>query len=595
MELLARGASPCGVRFLAVLFAACCASTAALAQAPATRVAVTWDAPAPLAALFRRSLPGPTIPEGQRRGLAIRPWARDVRRRVPEMAAAEGYFSASVEIQFSEDRQTAHVIVTPGPRATVSDITIDFTGDLAGDGEERAARRRALREAWTLKEGAALRSADWEDAKRALEDKLVEEDYAAGRIATSEARVDAESARATLHIVLDSGPRFTLGDVSVDGLTRYPASLVRRNVDWKPGEGYRMERLTGLQRALQNGPWFASVVVDIERDATRPLAVPVKVTVVERPSIEVGLALGYGTDSDARAEVAFRDRNLFGRGWDLQSAVRADRKDQIGYADVYLPPFVSGVRKYPTRDSFGVLAEHTNIENLETHRVAVAGYRQWTLDTFETRCGLSYQVETQSPQGAADTTTRALAPVATGTWRHVDDLYDPRSGVVANLQLAGATKAVLSTQNFIKAYAQLQWWIPLGAVDQLLVRGEIGSTFAKSRDGIPEDFLFRAGGSRSNRGYAYQSLGPIEGNAVVGGRYLATTNVDYIHWLNAQWGAAVFYDMGNASDSTKDWKPEKSYGLGARYRTPAGPLAHDLAYAERDRHFRVAFSVTVAF
>ena len=527
--------------------------------------------------------------------MAIRPWARDVRRRVPEMAAAEGYFSASVEIQFSEDRGAAQVVVTPGARATVTDVTIDFTGDLAGDGEGRAARRRQLREAWTLKEGAFLRSADWEDAKRALEDKLVEEDYAAGRIATSEARVDAETARATLHVVLDSGPPFTLGEVTVEGLTRYPDSLIRRNVDWKPGERYRMERLTGLQRALQNGPWFASVVVDIERDAAKPRAVPVKVTVVERPSIEVGLALGYGTDSDARAEVAFRDRNLFARGWDLQSAVRADRKDQIGYADVYLPPFVSGVRKYPTRDSFGVLAEHTNIENLETHRVAVAGYRQWTLETFETRCGLSYQVETQSPQGAADTTTRALAPVVNGTWRHVDDLYDPRSGVVANLQVAAATKAVLSTQNFIKAYAQLQWWIPLGPMDQLLVRGEIGSTFARSRDGIPEDFLFRAGGSRSNRGYAYQSLGPILGSAVVGGRYLATTNVDYIHWLNAQWGAAVFYDMGNASDSTKDWKPVTSYGIGARYRTPAGPLALDLAYADRDRRFRVAFSVTVAF
>lgn len=583
------------MRVAAVLLAACCVSTAALAQPARTTLTVTWEAPAPLAAQFRRSLPPPTIEEGQRRGAAIRPWVRDVRRRVPEMMAAEGYFSPSVDVEFAEDREHVRVVVTPGPRTTVGDITIDFLGDLAGEGDERAARRRELREAWTLKAGAVLRSADWEDAKRALEDKLVEDDYAAGRIATSEARVDAESARATLHLVLDSGPRFTLGEVAVEGLSRYPESLVRRNVDWKPGERYRTARLTALQRALQNGPWFASVVVDVDRDPAHAEAVPVKVTVVERPSIEVGIALGYGTDSDARAEVAFRHRDFLGRGYDLQSAVRADRKDQIGYADVYLPPFVSGARNYPTRDSVGVLMEHSKIENLETHRVAVAGYRQWTLETIETRCGLSYQVETQSPQGAADRTTRALAPVMTGTWRRVDDLYDPKRGVVANLQVAAATKAVLSTQNFIKAYAQVQWWIPLGAVDQLLLRGEFGSTFAKSREGIPEDFLFRAGGSRSNRGYAYQSLGPIEGNAVVGGRYLVTTNVDYIHWLDPQWGAAVFYDMGNASDSAKDWKPEKSYGVGARYRTPAGPLSLDLAYAERDRKFRLAFSVTVAF
>ena len=51
----------------------------------------------------------------------------------------------------------------------------------------------------------------------------------------------------------------------------------------------------------------------------------------------------------------------------------------------------------------------------------------------------------------------------------------------------------------------------------------------------------------------------------------------------------------HAKTQAKDWKPEKSYGVGARYRTPAGPLALDLAYAARDRKFRIAFSVTVAF
>ena len=85
---------------------------------------------------------------------------------------------------------------------------------------------------------------------------------------------------------------------------------------------------------------------------------------------------------------------------------------------------------------------------------------------------------------------------------------------------AAASKSLASTQDFLKLYAQYQLWIPVGG-DQLLLRTEIGSTFASSREGIPEDFLFRAGGSRSNRGYAYQSLGPREGDAVVGGRYLA--------------------------------------------------------------------------
>ena len=58
--------------------------------------------------------------------------------------------------------------------------------------------------------------------------------------------------------------------------------------------------------------------------------VPVRVTVVERPVADVGLSAGYGTDSGVRGEVSLRYRNAFGRGYDMQSAVQADAKRQIG-------------------------------------------------------------------------------------------------------------------------------------------------------------------------------------------------------------------------------------------------------------------------
>jgi len=580
---------------LAAFLMASVASTAALGQeAGRTALVVAWEAPEPMRTAFQKSLPPPMIESGERRAGSVRPWVRDVRRRVPEMAGAEGYFSATVEIVFEEDRDHARVIVNLGARTVVDEVEIRFTGDLALEDAERAARRQALRESWALKQGQALRSADWEDAKSRLHEKLIEEDYAAGKIAESEARVDEESAKAKLTVVLDSGPRFTMGEVVIAGIERYPESVARRMIDVKPGERYRLQRLLAFQHSLQSAAWFSSVVVDIDRDPEHPQNVPVKVSVTERPAREIGVALGYGTDSGARGEVAMRHRNLFGRGLDLQSAVRVDRASQIGYSDFYLPPNLTG-NSIPTKDSVGFLAEHTSIQKLETRRFAVAGYRQWTLDAVETRCGLSYQIERTSPEGSNDRTKKALAPVAAGTWRHVDDLFDPTRGGVLNVQIAAAAKSIASTQDFVKLYAQYQYWIPISPQDQLLMRVEMGSTIAKSRDGIPEDFLFRAGGSRSNRGYAYQSLGPHEGDAVVGGRYLLTASADYIHWLNDTWGAALFYDIGSASDSARDYQPEKSYGVGARFKTPAGPLALDLAFAERPRKFRLAFSVTVAF
>jgi translocation and assembly module TamA len=504
-----------------------------------------------------------------------------------------------VDVDFADEARSQIVVrVTPGTRTVVDKVEIEFRGHLAGEGSELEARRQALRDAWTLKPGAPLRSADWDVAKTRIAEELVEVDYAAGELADSQARVDAEASRASLKLVLDSGPPFTIGDVEIHGIEKYSEAVVRRSVDLRRGERYSARRLQELQRLLQEGPWFSSVVVDIDRDRGTSELVPVKLTVVERPRADVGVAAGYGTDDGARFEVAYRYRDLFDRGFDLQSSLRISQERQIGYADVYLPPGLWESRKrgsIPYKDSVGVLAEHSTIENYELTRVAVAGYRHFKLDNFETRAGLSYQVERAEPEGAEERIKRALAPIVAVTWRHVDNIFDPTTGGVLNVQFAAGAKELASGNDFIKAYAQYQYWIPLGKMDQLLLRAEVGRNFTDDRTHIPEDFLFRAGGARSNRGYAYQSLGVQEGEAIVGGRVTATGTVEYVHWLNERWGAAAFVDVGDAKDSVDDLKPNASYGVGARFKTPAGPFAIDLAYAQDPRKFRLAFSVTVAF
>jgi translocation and assembly module TamA len=136
--------------------------------------------------------------------------------------------------------------------------------------------------------------------------------------------------------------------------------------------------------------------------------------------------------------------------------------------------------------------------------------------------GLSYQIEDSKPVNAEEQIKRALAPIVATTWRRVDNVFDPRRGGVLALSLAAGAKALASGDDFFRIYAQYQHWFPLGPDDQLYFRGEFGRNFTPSREHIPEDYLFRAGGSRSNRGYAYQSLGVQEGNAIVGGRFLAT-------------------------------------------------------------------------
>lgn len=556
---------------------------------------VAWEAPEELRAIFEQHLPPPPPEAKEDRGV-LRRWMRDVRRRAPEIAAAEGWFSAQAEVTQEENR--LRVVVNPGTRATVDAVAIEFRGDLAEAGPYRESRRKALREAWLLREGATFRQATWDEAKARLVEALTADDYAAGELVASEARVDAASARVRIKLVVDSGPAFTLGEVSVTGLARYSPRLVERMLDIDPGEPYRSERLLDLQRALQTTPWFANVVVEIERDPARPTRVPVRVAILERAVADVGISAGYGTDTGARGELSLRYRDAFGLGYDMHSALQADQKRQVGYADFYLPPKTMGLPvlgAVATRDSVGVLAENESNQGLDTRRGAVAAYRQLVFANVDYRIGLTYQAERSRPDGGEWNLSRALAPVGEFTWRHVDDVLNPTRGGVLNLKLAGASKAVASDQDFLKTYVQYQYWLPLSRVDQVILRAEAGRTFAPDREGIPEDFLFRAGGSRSVRGYEYESLGARDGDAVVGGRYLATASAEYVRWFSPAWGGAIFFDVGDAADSRADLRANKGYGAGVRWRTPAGPLAIDLAYADRDRKARLVFSVAVAF
>ena len=72
-------------------------------------------------------------------------------------------------------------------------------------------------------------------------------------------------------------------------------------------------------------------------------------------------------------------------------------------------------------------------------------------------------------------------------------------------------------------------------------------------------------------------------------------SVEVVQWLTNQWGAAVFIDMGNAANRVQDLDPVYGYGLGARWKSPIGPIGADIAYGEDTGKYRLHFNIGVAF
>jgi translocation and assembly module TamA len=180
------------------------------------------------------------------------------------------------------------------------------------------------------------------------------------------------------------------------------------------------------------------------------------------------------------------------------------------------------------------------------------------------------------------------------TFRTTDDIVSPRRGVLGTAEIGTSVPGV-SSQEFIRARGKVNWLIPVGLKGDLLLRGEAGIVLAGSRAGVVSSFLFRTGGDQTIRGYAFESIGVPQGQATVGGRYLALASAEYTHWVTQSLGAAVFVDAGDAFDSFSAFDAAVGVGVGVRWRSPIGPFRADVAYGARTDQVRLHFSVGYSF
>ncbi|MFP3534735.1 BamA/TamA family outer membrane protein, partial [Burkholderia sp. SIMBA_042] len=76
----------------------------------------------------------------------------------------------------------------------------------------------------------------------------------------------------------------------------------------------------------------------------------------------------------------------------------------------------------------------------------------------------------------------------------------------------------------------------------------------------------------SIRGYSYQSIGTPNGASVLPARFLGTGSLEYQYWFKPEWGVAAFWDMGTATNDLHGVKLYHGVGVGARWRSPVGPV-----------------------
>ncbi|MBT9540286.1 MAG: BamA/TamA family outer membrane protein [Thiobacillus sp.] len=519
-----------------------------------------------------------------------------------ELLATEGYFSPQISstIEGAGANQRVRYSVVPGPRTLVGAIDIRFEGRLVETPQADAAKdtlearnkrlRKRILDNFALKPGMPFRQADWDAAKNTALRPLLRSTYQAARLASSEARVDPAAQRASLSLVIDSGPAFFYGPLQISGNERYPASVIAALNPAVTGEPVRQQQMQDYQQALDATGYFSQVIVLVNPDPAVAAAAPILVTVVERKEQQLSFGVGYSTDTGARVQTTYLHRDIFGSGERLKLELKLEHLESSALAELAWP---RSARGYENRTSLSFLQEEIEGQDTDSWKTVISRNRK--RDRIDATLSLQYQFENQTVDSLPTVQNEALS--LGYAWMHRTDgrAFYPVRGHITNLQASVASESLLSKTSFVRLYGRHTEYFKLGDKGRLLLRGELGAVMAEHLEGIPTDFLFRAGGENSVRGYKHESLGLNVAGAVQSVRNLATASIEYNYFFTPTWGAALFVDAGDAADSIDELSPAVGAGVGVRYKSPIGPINVDLAYGQETEEFQVHFQLGVAF
>jgi translocation and assembly module TamA len=511
-------------------------------------------------------------------------------QEVRDLVATDGYFTPVVrtDVKTVDDRKTVTVSVDPGPRTMVASVSLNFKGAVT---TEDRTQENAARFAFSVKEGDPFTESAWDDAKNAALKALRSRRYLGAKIERSQARVNPRTHIADLSVTFDSGPTFTFGDLDVSGVRRYPEEIIHIVNPIHPGDIYDIARVNELQRQLQNTPYYASVAIDVDSDPAKPVETPVHVKVSEYPYNSIRGGVGYSTDNGPLVQGSYSYLDTFGKAWPFTIQGRIDQIQQYGQIQLAMPP---GPRAWTN----SVLASYTTTDVSDTRIYSIRGgvQRARTSQFIDYNYSLLFYQDRLDQNSFAPTTSRALVPAWSWTRRNTDDPLFPRKGNLIHVEAGFAVKGALTDQTFIRGYARGQQYLPIGKEDLVLIRAELGGVFTSGpSSGIPASLLFRAGGSNSVRGYGYQSIGNNVDGSVLPTKYLVTGSAEYQHWFSHDWGAAAFFDIGTATDTWGEKVFYPGVGVGARWRSPVGPVNVDVAYGIRNNSVRPYLTLGIAF
>lgn len=483
---------------------------------------------------------------------------------------ALGYYAANVQVsdQTRGEETVITVTVTPNDPVRVESITIELDGEARDD----PSYTRILDDL-PIKEGDIFVSARYEAGKSALLGQAQDLGYFQFEFTESSVRVSRRQLTADIVLRATTGPRYTFGDI-IFRQNIFSRTFMQRWLPFESGDPFESGMIGELTQNLQNSGYFQSVRVTPLQDRRYGTQVPVRVELETRDENEVGIGVGYATDTGPRVKLTWDKPLINRRGHSISTEFGiAEEQQEVSFA-YRIPRRNEPLFNYWGIE-YGLLDDATGdtdsfLSTLNFQRVSRTT-RQWVESIF-----LRWERETFTFGDNEETTDLVLPGVSYQRTRSRGSPF-PTWGQAANVQLMGGSEELLSTIDFLKLTGSFRYLRAVSSRNTLIASFAYGVIRSNDYQRVPVSQRFFAGGDRSVRGFSYKDVSPKdeEGDSI-GGRFLELASLEYNYRFRDNWSAAVFTDAGRAYNRHSDGYSVGA-GVGLRWQSPVGAFRIDIA------------------
>ena len=536
-----------------------------------------------------------------------------------------GYFHPVIQVDIESnqsDKWLLTVNVTPGPALLIEDLRLEING--AGSDLDSL---KEWHSAFPLSEGSILVQPAWDEAKLDALSLLEDAGYLTAKFVDHTIRVDTQANTARLNLVLNTGLQAVWGKV------RFSQEILEVGIlesfqRFQSGDAYNSWLLEKFRLDLWRSGYFQDIEIVERRDlsAVVPI-VDLEVNLIPRNKNTYQGTIGYGTDTEFRLQFLWGRHLLSPRGDNFDVGFGWQQKDNeyTAQANYRLP------RKTNTQQfwiaSMGVNSEKQALEvsedgDLES-RVEIArgrildySFRFGRTKARNLQGGFQQLFETVfvqylNEEQDFDLIGNVGSPTVVQLLKDpVDDLLKHTSNSFAfgvdwdwpvirgnGFQTSGhrerawiftSIDAWGSDVDYSQAYVSSRWNLFAGSqwkfllraeaaysdanVEEVLIPTEEGELVLQTTE-LPKLYRFQAGGSRSVRGYAFESLD----NNGLGSNHVFTASAEVEYHFHENWSAAAFVDTGNAFNDWSRPNLKLGTGVGIRWYSVIGAVRLDFA------------------